>query len=108
MFARFEALRRHDPLVARRAGVRKGIFAADCLAAAARHPRRSHRVHAPRGSTPASCAAKPQKLAMVFLGLVFMHALGRKKFPDSALHRGEPDEALRFYIDVFLNGVRNS
>ncbi len=51
---------------------------------------------------------EPEKLAMLFLGLVFMHALGRKKFPDSALHRGEPDEALRFYIDVFLNGVRNS
>jgi AcrR family transcriptional regulator len=47
-----------------------------------------------------------QKLAMVFLGLVFMHALGRKKFPDSLLHHGEPDAALRFYIDVFLNGVR--
>ncbi len=51
---------------------------------------------------------EPQKLAMIFLGFVFMHALGRKKFPDSVLHRGEPDEALRFYIDVFLNGVRNS
>lgn len=49
-----------------------------------------------------------EKLALVFLGIVFMHALGRKKFPDSLLHRGEPDEALRFYIDVFLNGVRNS
>lgn len=48
-----------------------------------------------------------QKLAMVFLGLVFMHALGRKKFPDSPLHRGDPDEALRYYVDVFLNGVRN-
>jgi AcrR family transcriptional regulator len=50
----------------------------------------------------------PHKLAMVFLGLVFMHALGSKKFPDSLLHRGEPDEALRYYIDVFLNGVRSS
>jgi AcrR family transcriptional regulator len=50
----------------------------------------------------------PQKLAMVFLGLVFMHALGRKKFPGSPLHGGDPDSALRFYIDVFLNGVRNS
>ena len=49
-----------------------------------------------------------QKLALVFLGLVFMHALGRKKFPDTMLHRGDPNEALRFYIDVFLNGVRNS
>jgi AcrR family transcriptional regulator len=51
---------------------------------------------------------EPQKLAMVFLGLVFMHALGRKKFPGSLLHGGDPDNALRFYIDVFLNGVRNS
>jgi AcrR family transcriptional regulator len=49
-----------------------------------------------------------QTLAMVFLGLVFMHALGRKKFPNSPLHRGESDDALRFYIDVFLNGVRNT
>jgi AcrR family transcriptional regulator len=53
-------------------------------------------------------AGDPQKLAMVFLGLVFMHALGRKKFPESLLHRGEPEEALRYYVDVFLNGVRNS
>jgi AcrR family transcriptional regulator len=48
----------------------------------------------------------PQKLALVFAGLVFMHALGSKKFPDSPLHRGDPDDALRFYVDVFLNGVR--
>ncbi len=49
-----------------------------------------------------------QKLAMVFLGIVFMHALGRKKFPNSPLHRGDADAALRFYIDVFLHGVSNS
>ena len=49
---------------------------------------------------------EPEKLAAVFLGLVFMHALGRKKFPDSLLHSGDADTALRFYIDVFLNGVR--
>jgi len=49
-----------------------------------------------------------QKLALVFLGMIFMHALGRKKFPDSPLHRGDPDDALRFYIGVFLNGVRKS
>lgn len=48
-----------------------------------------------------------KQLAMVFLGLVFMHALARKKFPDSELHDGDPDAALRLYIDVFLNGVRN-
>ena len=51
---------------------------------------------------------EPQKLAMVFMGFVFMHALGRKKFPDSLLHHGDPDAALQYYIDVFLNGVRNS
>ncbi len=50
----------------------------------------------------------PEKLAMVFLGVVFMHALGRKKFPGSVLHRGDPDAALCFYIEVFLNGVRKS
>ena len=49
-----------------------------------------------------------QRLAMVFLGLVFMHALGRKKFPNSPLHLGDRDDALRFYVDVFLNGVRKS
>ena len=47
-----------------------------------------------------------QKLALVFSGLVFMHALGSKKFPNSPLHRGDPEDALRFYVDVFLNGVR--
>jgi AcrR family transcriptional regulator len=47
-----------------------------------------------------------QKLAMVFLGLIFMHALGSKKFPDSPLHRGDTEDVVRFYVDVFLNGVR--
>jgi AcrR family transcriptional regulator len=48
----------------------------------------------------------PRKLAMMFMGLVFMHVLGRKKFPDSELHQGDDDTALRYYIDVLLNGVR--
>jgi AcrR family transcriptional regulator len=52
-------------------------------------------------------AGDPEKLAMFFLGHVFMHALARKKFPDSALYRCSDDDALRFYIDVFLNGVRS-
>lgn len=47
-----------------------------------------------------------QKLALVFAGLIFMHALGSKKFPDSPLHRGDPNDALHFYVNVFLNGVR--
>ncbi len=50
----------------------------------------------------------PEKLAMVFMGLIFMHVLARHKFPDSELHRGDPDSAVRFYIDVFLNGVRSN
>jgi AcrR family transcriptional regulator len=49
----------------------------------------------------------PQKLAMMFMGFVFMHVLSRKKFPNSELLQGGADSALRFYIDVFLNGVRN-
>ena len=61
-----------------------------------------------RGIAAGELRGEPQKLAMVFLGLVFMHALGRKKFPDSLLHSGEPDDALRYYIDVFLNGVKSS
>jgi len=48
----------------------------------------------------------PKKLAMMFMGLVFMHVLGRSKFPDSELHQGSDDAALRYYIDVLLNGVR--
>jgi AcrR family transcriptional regulator len=48
---------------------------------------------------------EPQQLAMVFLGFVFMHALARKKFPDSEFTN--PNVALPFYIDVFLNGVKN-
>lgn len=49
----------------------------------------------------------PQKLALTFMGFVFMHVLARKKFPNSKLHGGGTDAALQFYIDVFLNGVRN-
>lgn len=49
----------------------------------------------------------PKKLAMMFMGLIFMHVLGRSKFPDSELHQGSDDAALRYYIDVLLNGVRN-
>jgi AcrR family transcriptional regulator len=48
----------------------------------------------------------PRKLAMMFMGLIFMHVLGRSKFPDSELHKEGDDAALRYYIDVLLNGVR--
>jgi AcrR family transcriptional regulator len=48
----------------------------------------------------------PQKLAMMFMGLTFMHVIAQDKFPASDLHHGDAGDALRFYIDVFLNGVR--
>jgi hypothetical protein len=44
---------------------------------------------------------------MTFMGLIFMHALARKKFPNSELHQGGTEPAVRFYVDIFLNGVRN-
>jgi AcrR family transcriptional regulator len=47
----------------------------------------------------------PKKLALMFMGLIFMHVLGRTKFPQSELHQDD-DGALRYYIDVLLNGVR--
>jgi AcrR family transcriptional regulator len=48
----------------------------------------------------------PQKLAMMFMGMTFMHVIAQEKFPGSDLHHGDSNEALRFYVDVFLNGVR--
>ncbi len=49
----------------------------------------------------------PKKLAMTFMGLVFMHGLARKKYPDSELYTGSDQAAVDFYVDVFVNGVRN-
>lgn len=49
----------------------------------------------------------PKKLAMTFMGLIFMHVLARKKFSSSELYEGGNEAAVRFYVDVFLNGVRN-
>ena len=49
----------------------------------------------------------PHTLAMIFMGLIFMHVLGAKKFPDSELHSGRPGDAVECYVDVFLNGVRS-
>ncbi|HVA34394.1 MAG TPA: TetR/AcrR family transcriptional regulator [Candidatus Baltobacteraceae bacterium] len=45
-------------------------------------------------------------LTLVFIGMIFSHVMARKKFPDSKLNH-DADAALRFYIDVFLNGVRS-
>jgi AcrR family transcriptional regulator len=49
----------------------------------------------------------PKKLALTYMGLIFMHVLAAKKFPDSELHTGSPEAAIAFYVDVFLNGVRS-
>ncbi len=47
----------------------------------------------------------PRRLALFFIGMVLIHVLAREKFPDAKLI-GDADEALRFYIDVFLNGTK--
>jgi AcrR family transcriptional regulator len=47
----------------------------------------------------------PKRLGMLFMGIVFMHVMAREKFPDSDLQR-DPERALQFYVDVFLNGVK--
>ncbi|HTU81310.1 MAG TPA: TetR/AcrR family transcriptional regulator [Candidatus Acidoferrales bacterium] len=46
----------------------------------------------------------PGKLAMTFMGIIFMHVLAASKFPDSAFKGGKA-EALAFYVDIFLHGV---
>jgi AcrR family transcriptional regulator len=48
----------------------------------------------------------PSELGLLFLGMLFAHVMSRKKFPDVAL-LADREASLRFYIDVFLNGVRS-
>ncbi|HTU70318.1 MAG TPA: TetR/AcrR family transcriptional regulator [Candidatus Baltobacteraceae bacterium] len=48
----------------------------------------------------------PADLAAFFLGIVFARVISREKFPDSRLS-SDPDYALSFIVDVFLNGVRS-
>jgi AcrR family transcriptional regulator len=48
---------------------------------------------------------QPRRLAMLFMGMIFMHVFARKKFPDADFY-SDNEAALRFYTDVFLNGVR--
>jgi AcrR family transcriptional regulator len=52
-------------------------------------------------------AGQPRRLAMLFMGMIFMHVFARKKFPDTDFYT-DNEAALRFYVDVFLNGVRKS
>ena len=47
-----------------------------------------------------------KRLSRVFMGLVFSHVMSQLKFPDPEVY-ANPEASLRFYIDVFLNGVRS-
>ncbi len=45
-------------------------------------------------------------LARLLMNIIFAHVMSRRKFPDAQIY-DDADAALRFYIDVFLNGVRS-
>ncbi|MHB8140373.1 MAG: TetR/AcrR family transcriptional regulator [Vulcanimicrobiaceae bacterium] len=45
-----------------------------------------------------------EDLSRFFMGMIFAHVLGRKKFAATASF-SEPEVALRFLVSVFLNGV---
>jgi AcrR family transcriptional regulator len=49
---------------------------------------------------------KPEELASILIGMLFMRVLARTKFPDSALFN-DNEYALPYIINVFLNGVRS-
>lgn len=46
------------------------------------------------------------KLAMIFMGFIFAHVLARGKLDFDRIF-GSSDDALRYYINVFLKGVRS-
>lgn len=46
------------------------------------------------------------ELSLMFMGMIFSYVMSRKKFPELALY-ADPDKALKYFIDVFLNGVRS-
>ena len=48
----------------------------------------------------------PSELALLYMGMIFAHVMSRKKFPEMALY-ADPDRAIKYFIDVFLNGVRS-
>ncbi len=49
---------------------------------------------------------KSEDLASVFTGMIFARVIAREKFPESRLFN-DTEYALRYFIDVFLNGVRS-
>lgn len=51
-------------------------------------------------------AGDPDELASVFMGMVFSRVIAREKFPEARLFR-DADYAIRYFVDVFLNGTRS-
>jgi AcrR family transcriptional regulator len=49
----------------------------------------------------------PRHLGLVFMGFLFSHVMARKKFDLEELY-GSSDTALRYYIQIFLGGVRTT
>ncbi|HVA29079.1 MAG TPA: helix-turn-helix domain-containing protein [Candidatus Baltobacteraceae bacterium] len=48
----------------------------------------------------------PVDLASVFIGMIFARAIARDKYPDNRIFN-DTEYALRYFIDIFLNGVRS-
>lgn len=48
----------------------------------------------------------PNDLASVFLGMIFARSIARDKYPDARLFN-DTEYALRYFIEIFLNGVRS-
>ncbi len=51
-------------------------------------------------------AANPEDLASTFMGMIFSRMIAREKYPASPLFN-DTDYAIRFFVNVFLNGVRS-
>jgi TetR/AcrR family transcriptional repressor of mexJK operon len=48
----------------------------------------------------------PEDLASVLIGIIFARVVAKGKFPNSRIFN-DTDYAIRFFIDVFLNGARS-
>jgi AcrR family transcriptional regulator len=49
----------------------------------------------------------PDELAAVLMGMVFARVIARGKFPQDSRIWNDTDYALRFFVNVFLDGVRS-
>jgi len=49
---------------------------------------------------------EPMQLALVFLGSIFAQVIGAEKFPIEHIY-GSREAGLRYFVNVFLNGVRS-